>query len=420
MSVSTTQIRKEYTGNGATTTFNLASAVHLAADIDVYVNNVLKTGGGVDYNLSGVPTESGLDVIFNVAPANLAGIVIFCTPPMTQLRKLVESEAVPFESNVETALDKLTLIYQMIAERVDRCYRSDDLTTSPLVDIIIAPFRMLYYDVNKILTTIPFHYDALAVATSNEVATEAARAASVVSQTSAAASAAAAATAAAEAVAGANPPQLLLKRTVLTNTAVHSYTLGLNATKLRIIVQAGGGGGGGANVGALTGCGGGGSAGGWSEGYFSGLTPGTMYTYNIGNGGAGGAGTNGADGENTNFAPGILPILALGGLGGFPATNPGVAAVGGNAVSMGSGDTYGSSDGGQRGLAIDNGAIFISVTGRGGKSRYGGGGQSKIAVAGTGNAGTGFGSGGSGGLSTGASATGGAGAQGLIIVSEYS
>lgn len=61
---------KEYvgTGDGSTTVFNLPSK--LAASYTLYVNNIAKTGGGVDYTFSAEGGTDGADqVTFTAAPA---------------------------------------------------------------------------------------------------------------------------------------------------------------------------------------------------------------------------------------------------------------------------------------------------------------------------------------------------------------
>lgn len=119
MTVSSTTNRKEYTGNGATTSFSFPYPVLLAADLEVYKNGTLQTLT-THYTLSGTaPYTSGTNVQFVTAPANNDAIVILRDPAITQLTDLVENDPLPAET-LEQAYDLLTMIAQRLSDRADR------------------------------------------------------------------------------------------------------------------------------------------------------------------------------------------------------------------------------------------------------------------------------------------------------------
>lgn len=211
-----------------------------------------------------------------------------------------------------------------------------------------------------------------------------------------------------------------LKTTVLTSGT--SFTTGPDTNTISIRMQAGGGQGGGCTVGSasISGGAGGGAAGGYAEKKFA-VSPNTAYTYAIGAGGTTSvAGANtGQAGGNTTFAVGATTVTANGGPGGIGCTSAAtVVTLGGAppAVST-NGDVNASAAPGEPGFVS---AVGVAVSGCGGTSPFGGGGNS-LKTQGTGNAAIGFGAGGGGGctISTTGAVAGGAGTNGIIIVDEY-
>jgi hypothetical protein len=193
-------------------------------------------------------------------------------------------------------------------------------------------------------------------------------------------------------------------------TSGSTYTTA--ATVLYIVVEIVGGGGAGGNGrtgGTAPNAGSGGGAGGYVKRIFP---PGT-YSYTIGSGGsAAGAGNggNGSPGTTTTFAS----MTANGGGGGqgAGATQPITPGIGGSA-----------SGGGAAGFSLrgdPGGACGLNNGGNGASSYFGGGGRgvysSGIA---SGLPGTDFGAGGGGGCSHQAGGTGGDGAPGAVIITEY-
>jgi hypothetical protein len=211
-----------------------------------------------------------------------------------------------------------------------------------------------------------------------------------------------------------------IKTTVLTSGT--SFTTSPETNSIFVRVQAGGGQGGGCTVGSasISGGAGGGAAGGYAEKTFA-VSPNTAYTYAIGAGGStSGTGANtGQAGGNSTFAVGGVTVTANGGPGGIGCTSAAtVVTLGGAppAVST-SGDVNASGMPGGHGFVS---AVGVAVSGHGGSSQFGAGGNS-LKTQGTGNAAIGNGAGGGGGctISTTGAVAGGAGTGGIIIVDEF-
>lgn len=139
-------------------------------------------------------------------------------------------------------------------------------------------------------------------------------------------------------------------------------------TSVDYFLVGGGGGGGGA---AGTGSGGGGGGGSVKQGTLN-VTPGTLYNYTIGDGGAGGlnTSTNGEDGQNTVFAT----ITAEGGGKGYnrSATNLTGQICRGGAAQNGDTPSDGGSGGGTRDNSSSGGLTPSTGAGAGGGGGAGG------------------------------------------------
>ena len=172
-------------------------------------------------------------------------------------------------------------------------------------------------------------------------------------------------------------------------------------TRVRVRVVGGGGGGG---AGDASFSGGGGGAGGYAEA-LAGVRPGADYWVAVGPGGAGGApGASGQDGSESSFQG---ACSATGG-GGGGAHNPDVHGGG-----PGRGSGIGLLQAG--GWGGDGANAPLVPAGNGGASAFGGGGRG-ASMGGAPTYGLAAGSGGGGGY--GASSSGGAGANGLVVI-EY-
>lgn len=187
-------------------------------------------------------------------------------------------------------------------------------------------------------------------------------------------------------------------------------------------VQGGGGGGGGASTAAVSAAAGGGGSAGSTCYLFAAVEFGVNYTCSVGAGGAGGntSGTDGAAGVLSDITIGATTYTANGGGGGTGATaGATINAVSGGASSVAlNGYLNVTGQPGSPGFTLTG---LLGVSGNGGSSNLGAGGVGRT-TNGDGNGGTGGGAGGAGGLviNGGTAANGGAGADGIILVFEYS
>ncbi len=211
-------------------------------------------------------------------------------------------------------------------------------------------------------------------------------------------------------------PGRFIKTTVLTTTSNTAFTTQTTTNTLRVrMVGAGGQGGGSA---ATTGeHGSGGGSGSYAE-WTGTVSPSTAYYYTAGAAGSGGAaGANGGAGANTIFTVGATIITAYGGSGGIVGNSATVPRLGGAGGIIATNGTLNLT--GHPGFA---GVMSATVghSGMGGASMLGPGGQEVLFGNTAGNQPSGYGGGGSGGASTGTAEAGGSGAQGCVIIDEYS
>lgn len=189
-----------------------------------------------------------------------------------------------------------------------------------------------------------------------------------------------------------------------------------------VIIGAGGGGGGAINGGGAGIAAGGGGGGGAVIYSFIQLNQSNSYSCSVGLGGNGGTGaSSGSAGGATSLIVGATTYSAAGGLGGDGLTGGTTYtfAIGGNGgAAPAQGDVKVGGQAGYPAIRLDGAAGGV-LSGRGADSAFGAGGASAITTS-NGNAGTGFGSGGSGGCVLAlATRTGGSGANGAIIITEY-
>lgn len=212
----------------------------------------------------------------------------------------------------------------------------------------------------------------------------------------------------------------LLSRTViLQGTTTYTVPAGCRAIFVEC-VGAGGAGGGVINAATNSGAGGGGGSGGYGATWK--VAPKlTAFTCAVGAGGTGVSGATGNVGGDTTFDSASI-CTGKGGAGGLVDT---IAAihVGGNGglggvASAGVGDLKIDGQSGVNGVAL---AAAQAGSGEGGSSWYGNGGRGVVNATSVGTVGSLYGGGGSGAcaISGGAVQTGGAGANGVIVVWEY-
>lgn len=214
---------------------------------------------------------------------------------------------------------------------------------------------------------------------------------------------------------------------IRTFTTSGTYTPTVGMISCVIEVVGGGGGGGGLVNNALSTAAGGGGSGGYSRGAFSAATIGASKAVTIGAGGAGGttAGSDGSTGGTTSVGALIQATGGLGGQGQSAASGSVVTFRSGGSAGIGSlGDVNLSGNaGGSAMFSLNSGPSVATVqfAGYGGASYFGG---SPVAVIGeygvtatNGNNGLSFGSGGGGSIGPGTS--GGNGADGYVLITEY-
>lgn len=203
---------------------------------------------------------------------------------------------------------------------------------------------------------------------------------------------------------GGNPGQLL---SVQVFTTSGTWTRPANVTQVVVEVVGGGGAGGGTETGVVD-IGSGGGAGGYSKEFI--ISPGASQSVTVGAGGTGGNGS-GANGGSSSFG---AFLSANGGTGGASATTSQQGGAGGTA----SGGDY-NITGGAGHFSFKEGST-IHYSGRGGDSHFGFGGDGRLGSVSpqNGSDATNYGAGGGGALGT--TRTGGDGADGIVIVWEYS
>lgn len=211
------------------------------------------------------------------------------------------------------------------------------------------------------------------------------------------------------------------RRFLYTSSGTHTFTPGCRYFEVEVIGAGGGAGG----TNQTSGAGAGGGAGGYSTGTY--LRPITMVsgTVAIGASGSGGGidGSNGGAGGNSSWADGVRTLVGNGGGGGtgdttgtsFKQPGAGGTATGGQ-INITGGTGGWASPGFSAGTACWNG-------GGGMPAAYGAADVGFVLNAGftNGLAGKGFGAGGQGPnrASVGVTGSGGAGAPGLVVVTEY-
>jgi hypothetical protein len=214
--------------------------------------------------------------------------------------------------------------------------------------------------------------------------------------------------------------------TVLTTASSSPYTVPTGVTDIEVTLIGGGGGGAGgtATTNGSAAAGGGGGGGACTIKRIA-TSPGTTYTFSVGTGGAGGSTAVGTNGGQTQFN--TAAITANGGTGGTnmaTGTTILTAAGGAGGTAGATGDLNIPGCAGGAGYRM---SATLGISGTGGSSFYGSQSASVyVPVAQgtvTGTAGVLYGSGGAGGVAmrTAATqtATGGAGANGVIIIHEY-
>jgi len=215
---------------------------------------------------------------------------------------------------------------------------------------------------------------------------------------------------------------LQMVRTVKKQVFAASGTYTPSVGMIYCVIECQGAGGGGGGVSGVVGRndgGGGGGAGSYSRLYATAATIGASKTVTIGAGGAGGVGGTSTGGAGGDTSVGAL-CIGKGGSGGLNG-QAGVLGVGGAGGIAGTGDITQAGGSGSDG-SIGNSTSSIIPSGAGGNAVMGGGGGGVTSFSNAnGKAGTNYGGGGGGAIvfNVTATANGGAGAPGIVIITEY-
>jgi hypothetical protein len=219
-------------------------------------------------------------------------------------------------------------------------------------------------------------------------------------------------------VQSANSSGTLLGQTYLVST--QTFTTQTNTSFVEFEMVGGGGAGGGVTVTNANGAAGGGGAGAYLRKRVA-VSPNTGYSFTAGAAGTGSSGAAGGNGSSSTFVIGATTYTAPGGTGG-PVSTSATTLISGLGGAGGAVSTNGdlNATGAPGGIGVVDVAASNGVSGFGGSTLWGGGGNGVVA-SGNGVAGGGNGSGGGGGLSLAAAArTGGNGTIGAILIREYS
>ncbi len=123
MTISSTETKTIYGGNGSTTVFAVPFMFSRNEDIEVVLTDIEGLEStmtiATDYQLSGAGEPMGGTCALTMPPEAGQTLVIRRNPAMTQEVDYVENDAFPAATH-EAALDKLTMICQTLSERLDR------------------------------------------------------------------------------------------------------------------------------------------------------------------------------------------------------------------------------------------------------------------------------------------------------------
>lgn len=105
-----------YTGNGVTTSFSYTFRAFTDTDVEVSVNDVVKTLG-VDYTMTGIDVNSGGSIVFTTAPASGAAVSINSNTPIIQGTQYAEGGKFPAATHEKT-LDRMVAVLQEMNESI--------------------------------------------------------------------------------------------------------------------------------------------------------------------------------------------------------------------------------------------------------------------------------------------------------------
>lgn len=123
MTLSSTQTKQPYGGNGSTTEYSIPFMFMRNEDIEVVLTDVEGFDSilslGTDYQITGAGEQDGGKCTMSVPPEAGQKLLIRRSPAIIQETDYLENQAFPAASH-EAALDNLTMICQALSERLDR------------------------------------------------------------------------------------------------------------------------------------------------------------------------------------------------------------------------------------------------------------------------------------------------------------
>jgi hypothetical protein len=142
MTVSSTNTRNSYSGNGSNTVFGYTFKIFDDDDITVIVRT---DSTGVEttktktthYTVSGVGSSSGGNITFGTAPISGETVVLLRTTARTQLTDYVANDPFPADTH-EDALDKLTFIVQELEEEIGRSLKLSQTNTIATAEFTVG------------------------------------------------------------------------------------------------------------------------------------------------------------------------------------------------------------------------------------------------------------------------------------------
>lgn len=159
MTVSTTNNRVSYAGNGVTTAFSFPNKFFADTDLVVLVVTDA-TGASVtktlttDYTVTGAGAPTGGTVTMVVAPATGTTLVIYRNPPLTQLTDLVDGDPFSVETGVEAPLDRQMLVIQRLYDLISRSLRLADSDTTSASTSLPTPVASNFLGWNATATAL--------------------------------------------------------------------------------------------------------------------------------------------------------------------------------------------------------------------------------------------------------------------------
>jgi hypothetical protein len=142
MTVSSTNTKNSYSGNGSTTVFAYTFKIFDDDDISVILRTDA-TGGetvqtkGTHYSVSGVGNAGGGNITFVTAPASGITVVLIRATVQTQTTDYTPNDPFPAASH-EEALDRLTLMVQDQQEELDRSIKVSRTNTISSTEFTIG------------------------------------------------------------------------------------------------------------------------------------------------------------------------------------------------------------------------------------------------------------------------------------------